>query len=54
MTQDNDVDLQLAQRIIELTKLVEENKGEIEKLTIEVSQGNSNIENCEKQLKIGM
>ena len=55
MTQDsnisNDVDLQLAQRIIELTKLVEENKERIEKLTIELRQGILTIEKCEKQLQ---
>ena len=55
MTQDsnnsNDVDLQLAQRIIELTKVVEENKEKVEKLTIELRQGNNTIENCEKKLQ---
>ena len=51
MNQDNDEDLQLAQRIIELTKVVEENKEGIEKLTIELREGSSTIEKCEKQLQ---
>ncbi|MFW9904272.1 MAG: hypothetical protein ACFFFH_08080 [Candidatus Thorarchaeota archaeon] len=55
MTQDSDnsdeVDLQLAQRIIELTKVVEENKEMIETLTTNLEKGNSTIEKCEKQLQ---
>ena len=47
----NDEDLQLAQRIIELTKVVQENKEEIVRLTTELNQGSSTIENCEKQLQ---
>ena len=47
----NDEDLQLAQRIIELTKVVQENKEEIIRLTTELNQGSSTIENCEKQLQ---
>ncbi|UCG02091.1 MAG: hypothetical protein JSW11_21170 [Candidatus Heimdallarchaeota archaeon] len=46
-----ELDLQLAQRIIELTKVVEENKVMIEKLASNLEHGNSTIEECEKQLQ---
>ncbi|MFX0125201.1 MAG: hypothetical protein ACFFAE_16330 [Candidatus Hodarchaeota archaeon] len=54
MTHDSnsdEVDLQLAQRIIELTKVVEENKVMIEKIATNLEQGYSTIEKCEKQLQ---
>ncbi|MFX1504748.1 MAG: hypothetical protein ACFFDC_01420 [Promethearchaeota archaeon] len=55
MTQDSDnsdeVDLQLAQRIIELTKVVEENKEMLKKLATDLEKRNSTIENCATQLQ---
>lgn len=55
MTHDSntpdEIDLQLAQRIIELTKVVEKNKEMIERISTNLEQGNSTLEKCEKQLQ---
>ena len=54
MTQNTDYsdeDLQLAQRLIELTKVIEENKENIKKLATNLEKGNSSIEKCEKLLQ---
>ncbi len=55
MTQDSnnsdEVDLQLAQRIIELTEVVEENKLKIEKITTDLEQETATKEKYEKLLQ---
>ncbi|MFX1282449.1 MAG: hypothetical protein ACFFB5_02295 [Promethearchaeota archaeon] len=55
MTQNSnpqdEIDLQLAQGIIDLTKVVEQNKAMIEKITTDLEQASSKIEEWEKKLQ---
>jgi len=55
MTQNSnpqdEIELQLAQRIIELTKAIELNKSMIEKIMTDLEQGNSKIDEWEKQIQ---